>query len=86
MKTAVSILNGLFNKAEQFAHQKKTPRSARYSLALGEYFSRHSLQITEAMDKVCTELGQEQDRFVASLARRVLERIERENCPRPRLG
>lgn len=77
MKTAVSIPNGVFEKAERFARRVKKSRSELYSRALSEYLARHVPdQVTEAMDQVCGELGQEPDGFVSAAARLTLERIE----------
>ncbi len=77
MKIAVSIPDRMFEKAERFARQKKKSRSALYRLALAEYLARHTPeQVTEAMDRVCTELEEGQDMFVASAAHLVLKRIE----------
>jgi antitoxin MazE6 len=33
-------------------------------------------EVTEAMDRVCTELGEQPDRFITAAARRVLERSD----------
>jgi len=55
----------------------KTARSQLFSDALKEYVARHaSEEVTDAMDRVCAEVGDPADRFVASAARRVLERTE----------
>ena len=77
MKTAVSIPDGVFAKAERLARRMKKSRSELYARALDEYVARHAPdRITEAMDKVCAELGAERDPFVSAAARRVLERSE----------
>lgn len=77
MKTAVSIPNSVFEKAERFARRTKTSRSELYRRALSEYLVRHVPdQVTEAMDRAVEELGQEPDAFVSAAARRTLERIE----------
>jgi hypothetical protein len=77
MKTAVSIPDGVFAKAERLARRMKRSRSELYTRALDEYVARHAPdRITEAMDKVCAELGAERDPFVSAAARRVLERSE----------
>lgn len=77
MKTAVSIPNGVFEKAERLARRMKKSRSELYSRALCEYLARHAPDhVTEAMDQVCAELGAELDGFVSAASRRVLERSE----------
>ncbi|MDD5558867.1 hypothetical protein [Candidatus Methylomirabilis sp.] len=77
MKTAVSIPDGVFEKAERFARRMKKSRSELYSRALSEYLARHAPDhVTEAMDQVCAELGAEPDAFVSTASRRVLERSE----------
>ena len=75
MKTAVSIPDDIFEAAERFARRTKKSRSRLFSDALREYLARHAAdEVTEAMNSVCAELGGTKDPFVASAARRVLER------------
>lgn len=77
MKTAVSIPNSVFEKAERFARRTKTSRSEIYSRALSEYLARHVPdQVTEAMDRALEELGQAPNGFVSAAALRTLDRIE----------
>ena len=77
MKTAVSIPDDVFQGAERLARRTRKSRSQLYSEALTEYVARHaSEEVTEAMDRVCEELGNTKDAFVASAARRILERSE----------
>jgi metal-responsive CopG/Arc/MetJ family transcriptional regulator len=77
MKTAVSIPEDVFKGAERLARKTKRSRSRLFSDALKEYLARHtSDSVTEAMNKVCSELGAAKDEFVSSAARRVLERSE----------
>src|SRR6266850_901662 len=76
MKTAVSIPDDVFQKAERLARRMKKSRSELFSNALAEYVARHAPDhVTEAMDQVCAEVGAEPDPFVAAASRRVLERI-----------
>ncbi len=50
---------------------------ARHISFAHTYVARHAPdQVTEAMDRVCAELGVQEDRFVASASRRVLKRSE----------
>ena len=75
MKTAVSIPDDVYTETERLARHLKKSRSEVYSLALAEYLGRHAPErVTEAMDRVCSEVGEEIDEFAALAARRILER------------
>ena len=77
MKTAVSIPDDVFQQAEQLARRMETSRSALYARALAEYVARHTPdQITDAMNRVCDDLGLGVDPFTAAASRRSLERSE----------
>ncbi len=77
MKTAVSIPDEVFEKAEHLARHTKKSRSQLFSDALKEYVARHaSDDVTEAVDRVCGELRNQKDEFVSSVAQRVLKRTE----------
>lgn len=77
MKTAVSIPDDIFEGAESLARKTKRSRSRLFSDALKEYLARHSPdKITEAVDRACAEVGAEENPFVASAGRRVLEKSE----------
>ena len=77
MKTAISIPDDIFEGAERLARRTKKSRSQLFSEAVKEYLARHAPEeVTEAMDRVCLELGQPKDEFVSSAARRILERSE----------
>ena len=77
MKTAVSIPDDLFHAAQRLAQRAGKSRSRVFSEALKEYVARHAPDhVTEAMDRVCAELGGEDDRFASAAARRVLKRSE----------
>jgi len=77
MKTAVSIPDEVFARAERLARRTRTSRSRLFSNALREYLARHTLDdVTEAMDRVCAEVGNQPDPFLAAAARRVLEQTE----------
>jgi metal-responsive CopG/Arc/MetJ family transcriptional regulator len=77
MKTAVSIPDDVFTQAERLVRQMRKSRSEVYSLALAEYVARHAPDhVTEAFDRVCSEVGQRTDDFVSLAARRLLERAE----------
>jgi len=84
MKTAVSIPDDVFEGAERLAHRTKKSRSQLFSDAVKEYVARHASEdITDAMDRVCAELGNPKDELVAAAARRILER---KNGDLPRRG
>ena len=73
----MSIPDQVFEQAERLARRTRKSRSHVFSSALREYVARHSPdEVTEAMDRVCEELGERVDAFVASAARRTLERSE----------
>ena len=77
MKTAVSIPDDVFDGAERLARRTKKSRSQLFSDAVKEYVARHASEdITDAMDRVCAELGNPKDELVAAAARRILERSE----------
>jgi metal-responsive CopG/Arc/MetJ family transcriptional regulator len=77
MKTAVSIPDEVFAKAERLARRSKRSRSELFSAALSEYVARHAPdEVTEAMNRVCDGVGEQGDRFIAAAGRRVLERSE----------
>ncbi len=77
MKTAVSIPDEVFEGAERLARRTKRSRSRLFSDALKEYLARHAPdEVTEAMNKACAEIGDAEDAFVSSAARRVLEQSE----------
>lgn len=77
MKTAVSIPDEVFEKAERLARRARRSRSEVFSAALREYVARHTPdEVTEAMDRVCAAVNDEPDCFVTAAARRVLEQTE----------
>ncbi len=41
MKTAISIPDNVFMRAEKFAHQRKWTRSALFTVAVDEYIQHH---------------------------------------------
>jgi len=80
MKTAVSIPDEVYERAERLARRTRKSRSRVFSEALREFLARHAPdEVTEAMNRACAEAcaGSEQkDPFVSSATRRVLERSE----------
>ena len=77
MKTAVSIPDDVFQEAEQLARRTRKSRSQLFSDALREYVARHAPdEVTERMDRICSQPGISRDQFVSAAARRVLEQSE----------
>ena len=77
MKAAVSIPNEIFERAERYARQIKKSRSQLVSAALDEYLARHAPdEVTEAMNRVCEEVGDTKDPFSALAARRILRQSQ----------
>jgi metal-responsive CopG/Arc/MetJ family transcriptional regulator len=77
MKTAVSIPDEVYERAERLARRSKKSRSRLYGDALKEYLARHTPdEVTEAMNRACAEVGESKDPFVSSAASRILERSE----------
>ena len=77
MKTAVSIPDEVFEKAERLARRMRKSRSQLFANAVAEYVARHAPDhVTEMMDQVCAEVGSEPDPFLAAASRRILERSE----------
>lgn len=77
MKTAVSIPDEVFARAERLAKRDGRSRSELYAAALKEYVERHAPEhVTEAMNRVVDALEGERDAFSAAAGRRVLERSE----------
>ena len=77
MKTAISIPDDVFEAAERWARRTERSRSQLFSDALREYLARHtSDDVTEAMNRVCVDVGVAVDEFTASAARDTLKRVE----------
>ena len=77
MKTAVSIPDDIFERAERFARRTQRSRSEVYAAALDDYVVRHAHdEVTDAMNRVCDQVGDSDDAFVAAASRRVLDRVE----------
>ena len=77
MKTAVSIPDDIFERAESLARREQRSRSDVYATALAEYVARHANdEITDAMNRVCDEVGEYDDAFLSAAARRVLDRVD----------
>ncbi len=64
-------------RAKRLAQRGKKSRRQLFTDAVKDYLTRHAPEdVTEAMDRVCAELGHTADEFVSSAASRALERSE----------
>lgn len=77
MKVAVSIPDEIFVEAEALAKRLKASRSEIFSRALGEFIGHHaSDRVTDLMNDVVREVGDEPDAFSVAAGRRVLKKSE----------
>jgi antitoxin MazE6 len=77
MKTAVSIPDEVFRGAERLARRTRKSRSQLYSEAVKEYVARHATEeVTEALNRVCDQVGDQNDPFLSRAARDILARSE----------
>jgi metal-responsive CopG/Arc/MetJ family transcriptional regulator len=77
MKTAVSVPDDVFERADRLARREGRSRSEVYSAALREYLARHAPdEVTEALDRLVGEVGEGLDPFVEEAGRRGLAAIE----------
>ena len=53
MKTAISIPDDVFSRAETFARHRNVTRSALFTIAVDEYLQRHrDDEVTQKLDEV----------------------------------
>jgi metal-responsive CopG/Arc/MetJ family transcriptional regulator len=77
MKTAVSIPDDLYERAERLARKMRLTRSGLFRIALNEYVVRHTDDdVTEAMNAALLEIGEHFDPFVQAAGLSTLERTE----------
>jgi metal-responsive CopG/Arc/MetJ family transcriptional regulator len=77
MKTAVSIPDELFRKADELAGRMGKSRSEVYRDALADYVSRRDPgAVTRALDEIADELSAEERSFTKAAARRTLAQSE----------
>ena len=77
MKTAVSIPDDLFRRADEFASRAGKSRSQIYREALSDYLARRDPDaVTRALDELADDLAADRVGFVSEAARRTLERSE----------
>jgi predicted transcriptional regulator len=77
MKTAVSIPDDLFRRADELATRTGKSRSQIYREALSDYLARRDpAAVTRALDEVADDLAADHGGFVSEAARRTLEGSE----------
>jgi len=77
MKTAISVPDELFERAEELARRLGKSRSQVYREALAEYvFRREPRSVTNALDQVVDEVDPGADPWLTEAGRRRLERSE----------
>lgn len=77
MKTAVSIPDELFSRAEEVARSTGKSRSQLYQEALSEYLLRRDPEaVTQAMDEVLAGVDPHVDPWLTEAGRQTLERSE----------
>lgn len=77
MKTAVSIPDELFSRAEQLARKTGKSRSRLYQEALSEYLLRRDTgAVTQAMDEALVDIDPQPDPWTIEAGRQTLERSE----------
>lgn len=77
MKTAVSVPDRVYAKAERLAKHLGTSRSELYRRALEEYIARHAPdEVTDALNKVAAEVDTRVDPAFRESSRRRLRNSE----------
>lgn len=77
MKTAISIPDDEFKRADKLARRLGKSRSELYREAVAEYVARRDPDAArEAMDAVVDQLGESDTGFVSAAARRILRRSQ----------
>jgi predicted transcriptional regulator len=78
MKTAISVPDDLFARADRLAKRSRRSRSEVYSAALREYLARHAPdEVTAGLDAALAGIDQpDSGDFTSAAARRTLESSE----------
>lgn len=77
MKTAISVPDEVFAQAERLARRQGRSRSEFYSAAVREYVARHAPDdVTDAIDRVVADLGEEPAAFRRAAGKRIMRRTE----------
>ena len=75
MKTAISVPNAIFSRAEVFARRRKMTRSALFTVAVDEYVQHHR---TEDITQKLNEIYKKEDSSLDP----VLERLQAISIPK----
>ena len=68
MKTAISIPDDVFSRAEDFAHRREMTRSALFTVAVDEYIQRHrDDDVTRKLNEVYADEDSSLDPVLARL-------------------
>ena len=77
MKTAISLPDDLFVRAEEFSQQHGLNRSEVYATALREYLDSHRYdELTQRINQACAELDNALPTDFAQVARKSLLETE----------
>jgi hypothetical protein len=77
MKTAISLPDEVFRDAEKLASRLKVSRSELYARALQDYVRQHAPDaVTEAYNRVCSEVESQPGDFMRRAACATLKRAE----------
>jgi metal-responsive CopG/Arc/MetJ family transcriptional regulator len=73
MKTAISIPDRVYARAEKTAKRLGKSRSQLYAEAVAEYVARHDPdETTDTMNRVCDAVDTRADQFMRAAAGRIL--------------
>ena len=77
MKTAISLPDDVFERAENTAKRLKLSRSELYARALSEFLARHTAdEVTRAINEAIAEAGQPRDEASVRVSTRRLAATE----------
>lgn len=77
MKTAISIPDPIFEKAENLAQRLAKTRSQLYAEAVAEYVLRHDPEtVTDRINAVLDTISEPEDPFVAATSNAVLSQVK----------
>jgi metal-responsive CopG/Arc/MetJ family transcriptional regulator len=77
VRIAISIPDQLSKELDRLARASSRSLSELVNAALADYMARHDLDdVTEAMSRVCVDIGDHPDTFVADAGRHVLRKTE----------
>ncbi len=77
MKTAISMPDALFRKADRLAKKLRVSRSAFISRAVAELVARYDDdEVRESYERLCKDVDTRPDPVMQAAVRRVLARVE----------